>query len=98
MIEVPLRGGAANAHQEFTMLLGDNTLDFTLNYVTQYNAWSLDISRDDVSLVRGAMLEPSSDIIKTYNAQIGKLVFVGEEVTLDNLGTANHLVWVSDDE
>ena len=98
MIEIPLQGGAVNAHQIFTMQLGENTLDFTLNYVTLYDSWSLDIERDDVSLVNGAMLEPGSDIIKTYNAGIGKLIFVGDEPTLDNLGSANHLVWVPDDE
>lgn len=96
MQEVPLQGGAVNAHQFFTLQLGRNLLDFTVNYLTTLDspAWSMDISRAGVSLVRGAMLEPGLDIIYLYNAGIGKLIFVGDEVTLDNLGSDNHLVWV----
>ncbi|ACG60379.1 hypothetical protein phiPLPE_57 [Iodobacter phage PhiPLPE] len=96
MQEVPLQGGAVNAHQFFTLQLGRNLLDFTINYLTTLDApaWSMDISRAKVPLVRGAMLEPGSDVIDLYNAGIGKLVFVGDDVTLDNLGSDNHLVWV----
>ena len=39
------------------------------------------------------MLEPGADIIETYNAGIGKLYFHGADVTLDNLGKDNKLVW-----
>ncbi|BAM68850.1 MAG: Bacteriophage protein [Edwardsiella phage MSW-3] len=98
MIEIPLKGGAANAHQTFNIQLGDTYVDFTLNYVsyTDKPAWSMDISRDGAPLVNGAMLEPGCDVIQSYGAGIGKLIFIGAEVTLDNLGTDNHLVWVSE--
>ncbi|MGL4896220.1 MAG: phage baseplate plug family protein [Shewanella sp.] len=99
MITIPLLNGAANAHQRFTIQLGDNLLEFTLNYVTTYGpAWSVDIAREGVTLVSGAMLEPNAVITDGYEAGIGRLVFVGEDVTLDNLGLDNSLLWVADDE
>lgn len=99
MITIPLKNGASNAHQLFTIQLGDNFLQFTLNYITIAGpAWSVDISREGVTLISGAMLEPNAVITDGYEAGIGKLVFIGDDVTLDNLGVNNRLVWVSDDE
>ena len=99
MITVPLLNGASNAHQQFNIQLGDNLLTFIVNYITVAGpAWSVDISREGVSLISGAMLEPNAIITDNYNAGIGRLVFTGAAVTLDNLGTDNRLVWVSDDE
>lgn len=99
MITIPLLSGAANAHQKFTLLLGDNLLEFTLNYITVAGpAWSVDIVREGVTLINGAMLEPNAIITDNYEANIGRLVFTGADVTLDNLGKDNQLVWVSDDE
>lgn len=98
MIEIPLVGGAANSHQKFSAVLGNNLLDFELKYVsyTGVPAWSMNITRDGSPLVMGAMLEPGCDVIQGYRAKIGRLVFVGSPVTLDNLGIDNHLVWVSE--
>jgi hypothetical protein len=94
MMVIPLNGGAANAHQVFTIQLGENFLQFTLNYITIAGAaWSLDIDREGVRLISGAMLEPNAVITDNYNAGIGKLIFVGDDVTLDNLGINNSLVW-----
>lgn len=99
MITIPLKNGASNAHQVFTIQLGDNFLQFTLNYITIAGpAWSVDISREGVTLISGAMLEPNAVITDGYEAGIGKLVFIGDDVTLDNLGVNNRLVWVADDE
>lgn len=99
MITIPLLNGAANAHQVFTIQLGDNLLDFTLNYITIAGpAWSVDISREGVTLISGAMLEPNAIITDNYDADIGRLIFTGADVTLDNLGVDNTLVWLSDDE
>ena len=99
MKTLPLKAGAANAHQKFTVQLGDNLLLFIVNYITvEGPAWSVDISREGVTLISGAMLEPNAVITDNYEAGIGRLVFVGDEVTLDNLGVNNKLVWVSDDE
>ena len=97
---IPLAAGAANAHQEFTLQLGDSYLDFTLNYIsyTDTPAWSMDVYRDGTPLVLGAMLEPGCDVIESYRAGIGRLVFTGKPVTLDNLGIDNQLVWVEDVE
>lgn len=98
MQEIPLSNGPANAHQQFSLQLGDKYLDFEVNYIsyTDTPAWSLDIYRDGTALVLGAMLVPGADVINGYRADIGRFVFVGDEVTLDNLGLNNHLVWVSE--
>lgn len=94
MITLPLRNGAGNSHQIFNIQLGDNFLEFTLNYITLAGpAWSVDIRREGELLVAGAMLEPGADIVQNYNAEIGKLYFIGQDVTLDNLGKDNKLVW-----
>ena len=95
MIEVPLQAGSANAHQKFSIRLGENLLDFDLNYITYTDspAWSMDISRDGTQLVLGAMLVGGADLVASYRAGIGSLYFVGSEATLDNLGIDNTLVW-----
>ena len=98
-ILVPIKGGAVNAHQQFTMQLGDNLLEFVLNHITLAGpAWSLNVSREGVLLIAGAMLEPDAVISQGYEADIGRLVFTGLDVTLDNLGVDNALTWVSDDD
>jgi len=98
MQEIPLSNGAANAHQKFTVQLGDNYIDFEVNYIsyTDTPAWSLNLYRDGTPLVLGDMLVPGADILTGYRANVGRLVFIGDEVTLDNLGVNNHLVWVSE--
>lgn len=98
MQEIPLSNGSSNAHQEFTLQLGDNYLDFQINYIsyTDTPAWSMNILRDGTPLVLGAMLVPGADVTGGYRAGIGRFVFVGDEVTLDNLGKDNHLVWVNE--
>jgi len=98
MQEIPLSNGSANAHQQFSLQLGDNYLSFEVNYIsyTDTPAWTLNIKRDATPLVMGAMLVPGADIINSCRAGIGRFVFVGDEVTLDNLGVSNHLVWVDE--
>lgn len=94
--EISLTRGAVNAHQTFEIPLGDNLIRFEINYKTLYGAWSVDLLRAGVRIVNGAMLQPGTDIIANWNLRttIGRLVFTGDEPTLDNLGSANHLVWV----
>lgn len=98
MTEIPLANGSANAHQRFSIQLGENFLDFEINYLSYLDkeAWTMNVLRDGTPLVYGAMLVPGADVIANYGADIGRLVFVGDEVTLDNLGVQNHLVWVSE--
>jgi len=94
---IPLRAGAANAHDRFTVQLGDNSILFHVDFVSylEYPAWTISLFRDGSPLVRGAMLEPGCDVISGYRAGIGQLVFVGQPVTLNNLGIDNQLVWVA---
>lgn len=97
MLVIPLRSGAANAHQQFSVQLGENLIDFEVNFLSylDYPAWCMNLKRDGSTLVSGAMLEPGCDVIQGYRTGIGQLVFVGKRPTLDNLGTDNSLVWVA---
>jgi len=94
---IPLTGGSVNAHQAFSIQLGDNLVSFTLNFV-QSGQWSTDLRIEGVLVAAGSMLEPNADIIAALNLGIGQLIFLGENTTLDNLGTENSLIWISPDE
>jgi len=39
MITIPLQGGPVNAHQIFFIQLGENFLEFHLNYITLFYGW-----------------------------------------------------------
>ena len=95
MIEIPLRNGVQNTHQRFSLRVGVNMLEFRVNYISylDHPAWSLDVLRDGATLIAGVMLEPNAEISKGYRAGIGRLFFIGQEVTLDNLGVDNNLIW-----
>lgn len=97
MIVIPLLSGSENAHQRFSMQLGNNFLDLEFNYISylEYAAWSMNVYRDGTPLVLGAMLEPNADVIENYKARIGSFVFTGKQATLDNIGTENTLTWVA---
>lgn len=96
---VPLVNGSANAHQEFSGQFGDNFLVITLGYL-QVGQWWMNIDREGVRLVSGALLEPKCDIIQHWNltGDIGRFTMIGKEPTLDNLGVDNQLYWISPDE
>lgn len=96
MFTIPLRAGSANAHQRFGVQLGENLIDFEIDFISYLDepAWSMNLLRDGSRIVSGAMLEPGSDVIQSYRAGIGQLVFTGAAVTLDNLGIDNVLVWI----
>lgn len=98
MIEITLKAGSANAHQRFTQRLGDNLLEFRINYLAyqEVGLWTLDIYRDGAPAALGLGLNAGAIMTNGYNLpdDIGRLIFVGAEATLDNLGQDNHLVWL----
>ena len=98
MQEIPLLNGSANAHQKFTCKVNGQMLTFVVQYLSYLEdpAWSMDIYQDGTALAMGAMLVPGCDVLQNYNAGIGRLIFTGDPVTLDNLGVDNHLVWVAE--
>lgn len=98
MEQIPLTNGSTNAHQRFSIQLGDNFIDFQIDFVSYLDrpAWSMNLFRDGSPLVLGAMLEPGCDVIDHYRAGIGRMIFTGDPVTLDNLGVSNALVWVAE--
>lgn len=92
MITIPLKNGAENARQEFSATLGENLLDFSLKYLSYVGEpmWVLDVRNDGSPITLGKGLQPNGVI---NLGMFGKLVFVGESATLDNLGVANQLIW-----
>jgi len=93
MINIPLKNGAENARQQFTVQLGDHYCDFRVYYLSYLDSptWCLDVTRDGTPLVKGVALCPNGIIDLGY---VGVLVFTGENVTLNNLGRENTLTWV----
>ena len=99
MIQIPLPSGAANAHPTFQIQLGDNLVQFNLNWLTLNEVWNCDILVEGVTLAAGITLVSNAELIEVYETSLGgKLYLVGDEPTLDNLGVSNYLVWVGDDE
>lgn len=108
---IPISGGEANANQEISVQLGDNYVDLSIRYL-QYNQWVMDVlPNGETSLpthvVNGeefifsaVFLQGGMDMLSVYNVsnQFGQLFLVGEEPTLDNLGSENKLIWFSPDE
>lgn len=96
MQTIPLAAGVDNAHQRFSVQLGDNLIAFQVDFISYLDvpAWSMNLIRGGVALASGVMLEPGSDVIQSYQAGIGQLVFTGKDVILDNLGIDNFLVWI----
>ncbi|WP_046486867.1 phage baseplate plug family protein [Pseudomonas veronii] len=96
MLTIPLAAGADNSHQRFSVQLGDNLISFEIDFISYLDtpAWSMNLRRGGVMLAPGVMLEPGSDIIQSYRTGIGQMVFTGKDVTLDNLGVDNSLVWI----
>ena len=91
---IPLVGGAVNSHQLFSVQLGDNLVEFELNYI-QTGQWVANLSIEGLPIASGVMLEPNADIIKVYQLDIGQLIFIGTDTTLDNLGIDNSLFWAA---
>ena len=75
--------------------MGDNFLDLTFDYRTLTGVWSMMVEQSGVVLVESTILQPNTNAIQNYPdlRSYGKLWFVGDEATLDNLGTNNNLVW-----
>ncbi|MDD2054919.1 hypothetical protein NPS46_20435 [Pseudomonas putida] len=96
MLTIPLAAGVGNAHQRFVVQLGDNLIAFEIDFISYLDApaWSMSLARGGARLASGVMLEPGSDIIQSYRTGIGQMVFTGKDVTLDNLGIDNSLVWI----
>lgn len=108
---MPLSGGISNASYTQYVTLGDYSLQLNVNY-QQNGQWYMDVIADgDVGdvpvttidevdyIAMGVMLEGGADIISMYGITntFGQLFFVGDEATLDNLGSDNSLVWYSSD-
>ncbi len=98
MISIPLSNGAVNAHQIFQVELGDNTVEFYVNWNTTEEYWSADLYVEGELKCAGVILLVGDELLGVYNAGLGRLVMAGTDPTLDNLGTDNQLIWISDDE
>jgi len=95
MIEIPLQSGAINSHQRFSIQLGNNLVDFRLDWNYLYNRWLVNITIEGVAKLSGGVLAAGGTINRSVT-DMGRLYFVGDDATLDNLGQSNHLVWVDE--
>lgn len=91
--EIPILGGAENAHQELTAQLGENVLEIVLDY-QQSGKWSANLTLDGKKVASGMTLEVNADIFRYRVEGLGSLALFGEDTTLDNLGRSNRLVWI----
>lgn len=101
MLKLPLQSGIGNARQQFSVTLGDFNFSISVYYLSAFDtpSWGCDIDIDGTRVVSGAMLRPGSDLLEHYQELVaGHLVFVGEDPTIDNLGSSNSLIWVGPDE
>ena len=97
---IPLEGGPQNAHQTFSVELAGRDITFKLDWCgyVDFPFWNLDILERGLPLVLGLKVVPGCDLVEPYKLGLGKLVLVGEEPTLDNLGIDNQLVWIDPNE
>jgi hypothetical protein len=108
---IPLSGTKQYAQYSQYVSLGDYSYELRFSY-QQNGQWLMYIiadgdvgdiptyTADEVTYVAEVMLEGGVDLMACYNVRdtFGQLFFVGEEATLDNLGSDNKLVWVSPNE
>lgn len=97
MKTIPLGGGVENAHQQFYVQLGDREITFKLDFMSYVDEpyWNMDLLENSTPLVVGLNLVGGCDLLAPYHLGLGSLYLTGTTATLDNLGTANELVWVS---
>jgi hypothetical protein len=97
---ISLAGGAANAFHSVDVLLGGNYVTLSLSYVTSIAAWAMDVIQDGAPIFAGIMLRPNADMLSSWHVRetFGAMTLIGDEPTIDNLGSGCFLVWSSPDE
>lgn len=93
MINIQLNSGVQNARQRFSQRIDRRLFRFEVDRVS-YCAnpyWVMNVYINGEPRKMGCPLLPGA--VHDFGDD-GRLVFVGEEATLDNLGKANKLVWI----
>lgn len=100
MLEIPIQGGAVNAHQTFSATLGGREITFKLDFMSyaEVPSWSMELYENERLIIAGIVLRCGCDMLAPYQLGLGALIMTGEEPTLDNLGVRNTLIWASEDE
>lgn len=99
MFEVKMQGTVRNAHQEFSVTLGDYIFNFNMDWRERYEEWSvrIQVEGQEDSLITDAVLNPGTNLLDGINGY-GRFYSYGEQPTLDNIGIDSFLIWVSDNE
>lgn len=98
-MQIPLSAGAANADTSFEINIDDVIYVMRLQYKALTKTWSLSIYRNGEPVALGIRLVKGCDLLSAYlDLNFGRLVVLGEEPTLSNLGISSFLVWVGPDE
>ena len=96
MFSIPIRGNDKN--QRFEIQLGENLVEFRLNYLENFEQWAIDMSIEGELIAAGAILLPGQLIAQLTAERLGGVLgFLGEPATLENLGLANRLVFDVED-
>lgn len=95
MIIVPVRAGARYSHQRFSVQLGDNLVDFRLDWNYLYDRWAVNLDIEGVRVLSGGILAAGAAVNRHVEG-MGALYFIGDDATVDNLGKNNQLVWVDE--
>lgn len=89
---IPLNNGATSQH--FTVTLNNHNLRFTLNWLTRYNYFRVDIrDSDENPIALGRALHVGVNLLAGLNVSIGDIILEGEMPTIANLGINNQLKW-----
>lgn len=98
-MQIPLTAGAANADTTFQINIEDVVYTMRLQYRTLVKCWSLSIFEGSEPIALGLRLVRGCDLLSSYlELNFGKLVVVGDEPSLDNLGISSFLIWISNNE
>lgn len=99
-IVVQLTGGADNAYHSVDVQLGDNYVTLRFSYMVSLSAWAMDVIQDGSPAYAGVMLMVNADMLLSWQVRetFGAMTLIGDEPTIDNLGTGCFLVWTSPNE
>ena len=89
---IPLNSRTAS--QEFSVTLNNHNLRFTINWMTRYEYFRVDIhDLDENPIVLGRAMHSGINLLTGLNTKIGQIILEGETPTIDNLGVSNQLKW-----
>lgn len=91
--EIPLLTG--KSHQNFSIDLGDSTLEFRFNWVTRFGYFRVDIfdlSNDRRAISLGETAHSGVNLLARH-PEYGRVYMSGPVPSIENIGAAAKLIW-----